>query len=145
MSVKSDEESGVCDPSLSSRTVGECFATQSVYTDNHNMDSCDKNCSSLCNSSAPTVEPQICEIEMRDMGQKVNLIEYTRDLDFNSVSQHKAPNNVDSFYDLGLTVNSKDNIKTGVAERVVNHNYDYDSREYDMSEDNKLMSFQGLN
>ena len=129
-SVRSDDESVSTEASLSSHTVDECFPTHCVDME---PKTCDIKCTPLCNSNA--VEQQVCElkdIEMKDLGKRVNIIEYTSDRN----------TSVDSFYDLGLkTVNQKD-IKTNFAERVVN-NYDSDPT-HNMSEDNRLLQFQGL-
>ncbi|CAG2170191.1 unnamed protein product, partial [Oppiella nova] len=142
-SVRSDDESGVCEPTTnSSHTFHECFATQSVV--NHNMEtSCDKYCTPLCNRApvlpcAPAVDPQQPQyIEMRDLRQKAHIVEYT--------SSDSKNSSVDSFMNLNLkAVNSKDGIKTGVAERVVNNSCDYEPKDGMASEDNKLNPYAGL-
>ncbi|CAG2101203.1 unnamed protein product [Medioppia subpectinata] len=135
------DESGVCEPPTnSSRTFHECFATQSVV--NHNMDSCDKNCTPLCNRCAPVCEQQPQYIEMRDLRQKAQIVEYTSDS-----TGYNSP--VDTFMNLGLkAVNTRDDIKTGVAERVVNHNHSCDYEAKDgmnccaSDESSKLNQFQ---
>ncbi len=56
---------------------------------------------------------------------------------------------MDSFLELGLkSVDLKETVKTGVAERMLNHNLDYESTDLtnNLQEDNKsLQPYQGLN
>jgi hypothetical protein len=115
---------------------------------------CDKNSTSLCNSAHDKdFSDELQVIEMKDLRRKVKIIEYSSEKQndsFESDSLNNKPSNsVDSFLDLGLkSVDLKETVKTGVAERMVNHNLNYESTDLtnNLQEDNKsLQPYQGLN
>jgi hypothetical protein len=153
----SSTSSPLLESTISSRTYQECYATQSVHCvqdrDNHNMD-CDKNSTSLCNSAHDKdFSDELQVIEMKDLRRKVKIIEYSSEKQNDSFESdshnNKSSNSVDSFLELGLkSVDLKETVKTGVAERMLNHNLDYESTDLtnNLQEDNKsLQPYQGLN
>lgn len=126
--VRSGEESVSSDAAISSRSVNECSADNH---NNHNVNSCD-NYTSNCNSGGRAVEVEPgCQFEMKDLRRKVNIIEYTSDM-----------NSVDHFLDLGLKTNHKAMGNGDTKEYETNP----PNKEYvnSMSEENRMTHYQGL-